>query len=174
MNLFKQSIFYYYCLTIRRTTAQKNVKQVTKALKEYEYQYHKIQKKYPDSHIDYHYEIVPKSNGLNVHFHAMIKCPQQMYLLFNSRGYSFKFEICVSHLAWDKYITKKSYTKQDILDYANKYYKDIPTVCNVPPPKKAEELFSKSGSAPPEDADSEISMTDQLAILERSKVKLYI
>lgn len=106
----------YYCLTIKKCVPSKTISNVKTAMKVYDGYLRYIKSLSESTNIEYHYEYVPKKNGsYNVHFHAMIKTDQKIFLK-GKKGYSINLSETRSKAAWQKYITKNPYTAQQMLD----------------------------------------------------------
>ena len=70
---------------------------------------------HPTGHIEYHFEIVQKSTGLNVHIHGMCKLRLGALFVKAPRGYSIKIEKTMrTTWVWKAYITKASYTEEEL------------------------------------------------------------
>lgn len=104
----------YYCLTVRKCSNVKTVKSIDSTLEVYDTVIKYIKSLSETTHIEYHYEYtVPKQGQYNLHFHSMIKTDVPIYLK-GKKGYTFKLEEVRSKAAWQAYITKHAYTKEDI------------------------------------------------------------
>lgn len=106
----------YYCLTIKKCVPSKTISNVKTVMKVYDTYLRYIKSLSESTHIEHHYEYVSKKNGsYNVHFHAMIKTEQNIFLR-GKKGYSINLSETRSKAAWKKYITKNPYTAQQMLD----------------------------------------------------------
>lgn len=107
-----------YCFTIRRTKAQTTLEEVQKVLKNYLFMIEQIKKDHTTARIDYHFEVVKKKTGLNVHVHGMGALTSGAIFIKPPKGYSAKIELCRSTRAWNMYITKNPMTTDQILNQA--------------------------------------------------------
>lgn len=105
-----------YCFTIRRTKAQANIEEVQKVLRTYLFLLEQIKKENITARIEYHFEVVRKSTGLNVHVHGVGAFSSGALFIRAPKGYSAKVEICRSPRVWNLYITKNPLTTDQILN----------------------------------------------------------
>lgn len=107
-----------YCFTIRRTKAQATLEEVQKVLKNYLFMIEQIKKDHTTARIDYHFEVVKKKTGLNVHVHGMGALSSGALFIRPPKGYSTKIELCRSTRAWQAYITKNPFTSDQVINQA--------------------------------------------------------
>lgn len=104
-----------YGFTIRKTGTIKNMDQFETMMKTYNYLITKMKQDHPTGHIEYHFEIVHKNTGLNVHIHGMCKLRLGALYVKAPRGYSCKIEKTMrTTWVWKAYITKASYTEEEL------------------------------------------------------------
>lgn len=91
---------------------------IIKTMDIYEEMLSRILKLYPDTTIDYTYELKNKKhNRVNVHLHAMLRTdtPRELFCEPRKKGISTYFEECNSMLAWFIYCQKEPYTRDHVL-----------------------------------------------------------
>lgn len=128
----------YYCLTIRKCTPIKTVKQLDRVLKDYDYYLQCLRKRDVSMKVESHLECVDKKQGYNVHMHCMIKTPATIFAV-QKRGFSIKLEKCNSKIAWKIYISKQKITEHDI----RQHMYDM-----LEPPNDSEEYIDLSDAHP--------------------------
>ena len=107
---------YYYGFTLRRLTngtPEEKVDSLLSVLSEYK-------RYYGRAHIEYHFEVVTKSNGNhNIHVHGVMKTPRKPFLkkMHPGQGYHFYVEELSNEMAWEKYMTKLQIgqTREEVL-----------------------------------------------------------
>jgi len=107
-----------YCFTIRRTKAQANIEEVQKVMKTYLHLLEKMKKEHTTARIEYHFEVVQKKSGLNVHVHGMGALTSGALFLRAPKGYSINIELCKYPRAWNMYITKNPFDSKQIIEQA--------------------------------------------------------
>lgn len=96
---------YYYAITIRKLSNPKP--------EDYTEYLNAIDHKFPQAHVEVHYEVTPKSNGNhNVHMHGVIKTPHYLPFkafnqIFPKKGWSTDIQKMYS-VGWKAYITKQN------------------------------------------------------------------
>lgn len=124
----------YYCLTLRKCTPIKTVKQLDRVIADYEYYIKNIAAN-AELQVESHLECVDKKTGYNVHLHAMIKTPIKLHAK-QKKGFSIRLEECKSKAAWQCYITKDNVTsnliRQHMYDMIEPPSEDSEEYINIP------------------------------------------
>jgi len=115
---------YYYALTLRRTVPISNcsIESANSLMDKYENIVQYLEKIYFGTEIRFLYEIVEKNNmKMNLHLHGVVKThqPEQLINIPRQKGMRSHIELCDNQIAWDCYISKDPYTRENVIEYVH-------------------------------------------------------
>lgn len=149
----------YYTFTIRKCSNTKTIKTLKTVFKVYESYLNYFKKMDSKIHIEYHYEYTAPAKGqYNVHLHAMIKTPNKIPYIRPKKGYSIQLQICKNKAAWQAYITKNPYTKEQIEKLITMYINPKDSIYNT--------ISHNSSSIETEDSDDKDDSPDRGVIMD--------